>query len=201
LRQMPEGSLIFDNEDVRLSSPVKAVGKGIVLVPRDRRNDGLVLEMSVSDNINLASLADVAVVGFERRQAALQRAEEQVEKLDIRPRDVKTIVQNLSGGNQQKSVLARWLATESRMFILDEPTVGVDVGAKVEIYQLIEDLADNGASILISSSDPGELLGLCDRLLVLLRGEVVATLDAKSMTLDSLLALTTGSESTLGVTK
>ncbi|MBT4638592.1 MAG: sugar ABC transporter ATP-binding protein, partial [Deltaproteobacteria bacterium] len=75
LRQMPEGSLIFDNEDVRLSSPVKAVGKGIVLVPRDRRNDGLVLEMSVSDNINLASLADVAVVGFERRQAALQRAE------------------------------------------------------------------------------------------------------------------------------
>jgi len=201
LRQMPEGSLIFDDEDIRLSSPVKAVTNGIVLVPRDRRNDGLVLEMSLSDNINLASLADVAVVGLERRQVALERAEEQVEKLDIRPRDVKTIVQNLSGGNQQKSVLARWLATESRVFILDEPTVGVDVGAKVEIYQLIENLAANGASILISSSDPGELLGLCDRLIVMLRGEVVDTLDAKSMTLDSLLALTTGAESSPGVAK
>ncbi len=201
LRQMPEGSLTFDGMDVRLSSPVKAVNNGIVLVPRDRRNDGLVLEMSVSDNINLASLSDVAVVGFERRQVALKRAEEQVEKLDIRPRDVKTTVQYLSGGNQQKSVLARWLATESRLFILDEPTVGVDVGAKVEIYQLIEDLADNGASILISSSDPGELLGLCDRLIVMLRGEVVTTLETNNMTLDLLLALTTGSESSQGVTR
>ncbi len=199
LRKITAGSLIFDQAKVNISSPVKAVNNGLVLVPRDRRNDGLVLEMSVADNINLASLSEVAMAGLERRQLSLQRADDQVEKLDIRPRNSKTIAQNLSGGNQQKVVLARWLATQSHVFILDEPTVGVDIGAKVEIYQLIEDLAANGASVLVSSSDPGELLGLCDRLIVMLRGEVISTQDAKNLTLDSLLSLTTGSDSVQGV--
>jgi len=155
--------------------------------------------MSVADNINLPSLSEVAIAGLERRKLSLQRADQQVEKLDIRPRNSKITSQNLSGGNQQKVVLARWLATQSRVFILDEPTVGVDIGSKVEIYQLIEDLAANGASVLVSSSDPGELLGLCDRLIVMLRGEVISTLDVKKLTLDSLLALTTGSDSAQGV--
>ncbi len=199
LRKITRGSLTFDQAQVNISSPVKAVNNGLALVPRDRRNYGLVLEMSVADNINLPSLSEVAIAGLERRQLSLQRADQQVEKLDIRPRNSKTISQNLSGGNQQKVVLARWLATQSRVFILDEPTVGVDIGSKVEIYQLIEDLAANGASVLVSSSDPGELLGLCDRLIVMLRGEVISTLDVKKLTLDSLLALTTGSDSAQGV--
>ena len=89
-------------------------------------------------------------------------------------------------------VLARWLATGSSLFILDEPTVGVDIGAKVEIYQLIEDLAGQGAAVLVSSSDAAELLGLCDRIVVMVRGQVVADQTADTLTLDSLLALTTG---------
>lgn len=194
LRPISQGALHLDGNPIKISSPVQAVNNRFVLVPRDRRNDGLVLAMSMADNINLASLTEVAVAGLEQRSRALNRAAKQIEKLDIRPRDPKTISQNLSGGNQQKVVLARWLATQSSVFILDEPTIGVDIGAKVEIYQLIEDLAAAGATIIVSSSDPGELMGLCDRLIVMQRGEPVATRDVKTLTLDSLLALTTCSE-------
>ena len=192
LQSVSDGQVDFDGDIVRLKSPSDAVGKGIVLVPRDRRHDGLVLDMTVGDNINLASLYEVASFQLENRAMAAKRAEELAEKLDIRPRRVEAVTRFLSGGNQQKVVLARWLATGSKLFILDEPTVGVDIGAKVEIYKLIEDLAREGAAVLVSSSDATELLGLCDRIVVMIRGEVVADQAADTLTLDGLLALTTG---------
>lgn len=194
LRQITTGRLILEGAHTSITSPVKAVANRLVLVPRDRRNDGLVLEMTLEDNINLASLSEVALAGMERRGLARQRAQQQIRKLDIRPTDPLTTVKLLSGGNQQKAVLARWLTTQSQVFILDEPTVGVDIGAKVEIYQLIEELAAEGAAIIVSSSDPGELLGLCDRLLVMVRGELTADRAADELTMDSLLALTTCSD-------
>ncbi len=192
LQPVAQGQIAFDGTVTRLKSPSDAVESGIVLVPRDRRHDGLVLDMTVADNINLASLEEVAVMQLENRAQATKRAEELSEKLDIRPRRVEAVARFLSGGNQQKVVLARWLATGSSLFILDEPTVGVDIGAKVEIYQLIEDLAGQGAAVLVSSSDAAELLGLCDRIVVMVRGQVVADQTADTLTLDSLLALTTG---------
>ena len=192
LRQPELGSMALEDETVHISSPADAVERGVVLVPRDRRNDGLVLDMSVADNINLASLDEVAVVKMENPKVAAGRARALSDKLDIRPGDINAISRFLSGGNQQKTVLARWLATGSRLFLLDEPTVGVDIGAKVEIYRLIEDLARQGAGVIVSSSDSAELLGLCDRIVVLLRGELIADRQAESLTLDSLLALTTG---------
>jgi len=171
---------------------VDAVGAGIALVPRDRRHDGLVLDMSVSDNINLAALGTVSNWSLERRRAANTVATDMSEMLDIRPRNIAATSRLLSGGNQQKVVLGRWLNKGADIFILDEPTVGVDVGAKVEIYQHIENLAKDGVSVLVSSSDPGELIGLCDRILVMLRGKIVAEVSTVDLGVDELVALTTG---------
>lgn len=194
LMQPSQGGIHFNGQELELSSPASAVENGIVLVPRDRRHDGLVLDMSVRDNINLASLDDVAILRMHNSFAAKSRAEKLSETLDIRPRNTQAIVRFLSGGNQQKVVLARWLATESKLYILDEPTVGVDIGAKVEIYQLIENLVAGGAGVIVSSSDPGELLGLCDRIIVMHRGELIADQAAKSLALDSLISLTSAGE-------
>jgi ribose transport system ATP-binding protein len=150
--------------------------------------------MTVADNVNLASFEEAAFGVIVNRRAAARRAQTLVERLDIRPRNVEALARNLSGGNQQKVVLARWLATASRLFLLDEPTLGVDIGAKVEIYRLIDKLAADGAGVLISSSDAAELVGFCDRVVVLLRGEVAADIAASSLGLDRLIALTTGAE-------
>ena len=192
LRRATEGAVRFDGAPVRIASPSDAVACGIVLVPRDRRNEGLVLPMSVSENVNLANLDEVSVAGLEQRSVARKRAEEQIRSLDIRPTNPGTITRFLSGGNQQKVVLGRWLAKQAHVFLMDEPTVGVDVGAKVEIYQLIERLAKAGAGVLISSSDPAELIGLCDRVVVMMRGKIVETVETDGMSIDQLVAVTTG---------
>jgi ribose transport system ATP-binding protein len=113
--------------------------------------------------------------------------------MDVRPDDPGITTRLLSGGNQQKVVLGRWLAADAEVFVLDEPTVGVDVGAKAEIYRLLDELAHAGAGLLVSSNDSAELLGVCDRIVVLLRGRVVADVPASELTLDELVALTTGS--------
>ncbi|HXW20813.1 MAG TPA: ATP-binding cassette domain-containing protein, partial [Roseiarcus sp.] len=194
LHRVTEGRLRLEGKPVRIASAASAVNRGIVLVPRDRRNDGLVVDMTVADNINLASFEEVTTGLIVNRRAAARRAAELAERLDIRPRNVDAVTRNLSGGNQQKVVLARWLATASRLFLLDEPTVGVDIGARAEIYRLIEKLAADGAAVLISSSDAAELLGLCDRVVVLLRGAVAADVAASALSLDRLIALTTGGE-------
>jgi ribose transport system ATP-binding protein len=192
LARSTEGRMEFDGKPARITSPSAAVSRGIVLVPRDRRLDGLVLDMTVADNINLASFEDVTTALMVRRRAARERAGALAGRIDIRPRNVETVTRLLSGGNQQKVVLARWLATGSRLFILDEPTIGLDVGARVEIYRLIEKLAADGAGVLVSSSDPAELIGLCDRVVVLLRGEIIANLETAGLALDRLISLTTG---------
>lgn len=194
LKKPINGSLTFDGEVQKFKAPKDAVAAGIVLVPRDRRHDGLVLDMSVSDNVNLASLDDISTALIEKRKAGLLKAEAVAEQLDIRPRDPAATTRNLSGGNQQKVVLGRWLTRGAKLFILDEPTVGVDVGAKVEIYTLVEKLAADGAAVLVSSSDPGELVGLCDRILVMLRGEIITEVSTKDLGVDHLVALTTGGQ-------
>jgi len=192
------GRIGIGGKQVRPGSTAAAARRGLALVPRDRRNDGLVLAQSVADNINLASLDAVSTAGFVRRDAAARRAGESIEALDIRPRAATTAARLLSGGNQQKVVLARGLATGADLFVLDEPTIGVDIGAKAEIYALIERLAGGGAAVLISSSDPTELIGLADRILVLLRGRIVAELTRDAADLDRLVALTTGGDATEG---
>ncbi|MCL6358748.1 sugar ABC transporter ATP-binding protein [Pectobacterium polaris] len=185
-----EGHIVIEGQTLRPRSPVQAIAQRMALVPRDRRHDGLILPLSVADNINLASLPAVAWRGWLRRKQAVAQANHLAQTLDIRPRDVSVPVRNLSGGNQQKVILARWLKTDTRLFILDEPTLGVDIGAKAEIYQLTRQLAAEGRAVIVSSSDDGELLGLCDRILVMWRGELIADVPMEHLSLDSLLALT-----------
>lgn len=194
LRQAITGGLKLNGEIVKIKSAAEAVERGIVLVPRDRRHDGLVLPMSVAENVTLATLDKVSTYGIERRAKSKKVAQEQIASLDIRPPNPDAITRFLSGGNQQKVVLARWLAKQADIFILDEPTVGVDVGAKVEIYQLVEDLAVNGTTIIVSSSDPAELIGLCDRVAVLMRGQISHVVETDDLSVDELVALTTGAE-------
>ena len=198
LRRRTTGTLSFCGESLRIASAAQAVAQGVVLVPRDRRHDGLVLPMSVSENATLATLERSASVGLINRRAARAATDAQIKALDIRPPNPDAITLLLSGGNQQKVVLARWLATDAHVFLFDEPTAGVDVGAKAEIYQLIEDLAANGACVIVSSSDPVELQGVCDRIVVLMRGQVVGEMAAASVTVDDLVATTTGAASVKG---
>ena len=192
LRKAQSGSFTLGGDPIRIRNAAEAVRAGIVLVPRDRRHDGLVLPMTVAENVTLATLDQNANFGIENRRAARESTEAQIKALDIRPPNAGTVTRLLSGGNQQKVVLARWMAKSARVFIFDEPTVGVDVGAKSEIYQLIEDLAANGACVIVSSSDPVELQGVCDRIAVMMRGEIIGELPTQTLTVDDLVAATTG---------
>lgn len=194
LRRASQGTMRLNGEKISVQSAAQAVQHDMVLVPRDRRQDGLVLPMTVTENVTLATLDKVSSLAIENRAASRKLAQKQIRDLDIRTPSEDTVTRLLSGGNQQKVVLGRWLAKEARVFILDEPTVGVDVGARVEIYQLIEQLAARGTTVIVSSSDPSELIGICDRIAVLMRGEITHVMETEDLTVDKLVAITTGAE-------
>ncbi|MEM9584855.1 MAG: sugar ABC transporter ATP-binding protein [Pseudomonadota bacterium] len=194
LRRAVTGQMRLRADAIHPRTPKDAIDAGIVLVPRDRRHDGLVLPMTVSENVNLATLDAVSRLGLEDRSAAQAQAQTQITALDIRPPDPNNVARQLSGGNQQKVVLGRWLVKKADVYLLDEPTIGVDVGARSEIYALVDELAKAGAGVIVSSSDPAELIGICDRIAVLMRGQIIDVLDAKNLDLDHLIAVTTGAE-------
>lgn len=194
LRRARGGTISIDGQPKRLRTPYQAARAGMALVPRDRRHQGLILPFSTADNINLASLPETATLGWEHRGRALEKARSWIDRLSIRPGRPELPVRFMSGGNQQKAILARWLGTDARLFILDEPTLGVDIGARSDIYQRTRELADRGRGVLVSSSDAPELLGLCDRILVMWRGELVANLPTRGLTLDALLVTINGGQ-------
>lgn len=150
------------------------VAAGVGLAPEERKSQALLLGDSVYRNISISSLARFARAGFLARGAERTAAQELTRSLDVRPADVDREVRTLSGGNQQKVVLARWLLRNCRVLLLDEPTRGVDVGARSEIYALVRDLADRGVAVVVVSSEIPEVLGLADRVLVIADGAVVA---------------------------
>ena len=170
------GEVLIHGERVRPSGPRAAIEHGIGFVPEDRKAAGLVLTASVADNISLPQLERISTAGVVRRGLEQEVAGGQVTALRIKTPSIETEVGELSGGNQQKVVLGKWLARGSSVLILDEPTPGVDIGAKAEIYALIRELADQKTAILLISSDLPELIGLSDRILVMSRGRVVAQL-------------------------
>ena len=143
------------------------------LAPEERKSQGLLLGEPVFRNVTLSAMARFARAGFLGPQAGLPAAAEMTARLDVRPADATRAVRTLSGGNQQKVVLARWLMRDCRVLLLDEPTRGVDVGARSEIYQLIRSLADRGVAVVVVSSEIEEVLGLADRVLVVREGQVV----------------------------
>jgi ribose transport system ATP-binding protein len=172
-RRPSAGRITVDGRTLRKGSVSSAVNAGVGLAPEERKSQGLLLEQSVARNITIASLSRFARSGFVRRDHEHAAAEKQAKALDVRPEGVRRPVRNLSGGNQQKVVLARWLLHGCRVLLLDEPTRGVDVGARSEIYALIRRLADEGVAVVVVSSEVDEVLGLSDRVLVVSEGRVV----------------------------
>lgn len=187
LRRPDSGTIRLDGLRLDGLTASRAADRGFGMVPKDRRWEGIFLSMSVADNINLASLAKSSSRGLIRNGKFRQRAKEMVEALSIKTPSLDTKVRYLSGGNQQKTVIARWLSAEAQVFILEEPGLGVDVGAKIEIYTLINRMAAAGSAVLIVSTDIPELLGITDRVIVLYRGTVAKELVAADTTPDTVL--------------
>ena len=187
-----EGTVVVRGRAIRVRGPSAAIALGFGLVPEDRKRQGLVLSESGVHNTSLPILDRLSRLSFIRKSAERTLAREYFERLRVRAPGIDTVVAGLSGGNQQKIVLARWLAARSRVLILDEPTRGVDVGAKAEIHALISDLAAQGSAILLISSELPEVLALSRRILVLREGAVVGEVPRDQATQDGLLRLMAG---------
>jgi ribose transport system ATP-binding protein len=172
-RRPTAGTVAVEGRRLRKGSVRSAVAAGVGLAPEERKSQGLLLDQAVYRNITISTLSRFARGGFLDSAAERRRAEELCGSLDVRPTGVDRPVRNLSGGNQQKVVLARWLLRECRVLLFDEPTRGVDVGARTEVYQLIRRLADDGVAVVVVSSEVEEVLGLADRVLVVREGSVV----------------------------
>ena len=168
------GSILVDGRPARVASVADARRLGIAYVPEDRGTQGLVRPMTVRENASLAVLQDISRLGFIDRAAEARLAREMVAQFGVRTAGVEQIVNKLSGGNQQKIVLGKWLATKPKVLILDEPTRGIDVGAKAEIHRLMSELAKQGLAILMISSELPEVLGMSDRVLTMREGRLVA---------------------------
>jgi rhamnose transport system ATP-binding protein len=192
LRPADAGEIRVDGRLVSLRSPQAAIRAGIAYVPEDRRQHGVVLEMSVVANASLANLAGVSRGGLIDVAAERRAARGYVDDLRIKVSSIDADVGSLSGGNQQKVALARWLETKPSVLILDEPTQGVDVGSKAEIHDLMGRLAERGVAIVMISSEMPEILGMSDRIAVMQAGRLAGTLDRANCTQDAILALALG---------
>ncbi|GGP68983.1 sugar ABC transporter ATP-binding protein [Saccharothrix coeruleofusca] len=181
-RKPDAGSVTVDGRALRPGSVADAVRAGIGLAPEERKSQGLLLELPVAHNVTLASLPAYSRAGFTDRARELRDSRATLERLDLRPADPRRLVGTFSGGNQQKAVVARWLVRGCRVLLLDEPTRGVDVGARAELYRLIHELAAEGVAVVLVSSEVPEVLGLADRVLVLREGEVAAQRPAAELT-------------------
>ncbi len=188
------GEIRFAGQPLAIASPRDAIRHGIYLVPEDRKRSGLILEMPVVENITLANLAAFARIGLVSRDREASVSSTQRKRLSIRAQGNQTPVITLSGGNQQKIVLAKWLSMQPKMVIFDEPTRGVDVGAKNEIYKIMRELADRGVAILMISSDMEEVIGVSDRIAVMHEGTIGGVLDRSQFSESNVLRLAIGQE-------
>ncbi len=186
------GSVTVAGRSPRHPSPRAARSLRLGLLTEDRKQDGLVLELSVGKNMTVAALASVSTAGWIRRRREQLRIRQMIERLRIRTPSPAHDVGLLSGGNQQKVLLARWLLTEPRVLLLTEPTRGVDVGAKAEVYKIIAEAAEQGMGVLILSTDVEEVSGICSRSIVLRRGQLVSELEGRGLTQEALLEAATG---------
>lgn len=188
-RRATSGTVTVNGTKLRRGSVPTAVAAGIGLCPEERKSQGLLLEEPIYRNITMATFADFAKAGFLNEPAEKKASKEQANSLDLRPVQVERAAGTLSGGNQQKLILARWLLHDCKVLLLDEPTRGVDVGARSEIYQLISRLAEQGAAVIVISSEIPEVLGLSDRVLVISDGQVMAERPALDLTEEDVLNL------------
>jgi ribose transport system ATP-binding protein len=186
------GGVRVGGKEATPGSPGEAIAAGIGLVPEDRKQQGLVLEMAVRQNISLPSLRRTQRAGFLNYASERQISQQMVRELNVRTPGDGQVVQFLSGGNQQKVVIGKWLAMSPRVLLLDEPTRGIDVGAKQEIYRLMEKLAAAGVAILFVSSEMEEVLGMSDRALVMHEGRITGELKRHELSEEAIMHLATG---------
>ena len=186
------GEILLNGKSIRLRSPREAVSAGIALLTEDRKRDGLVMNCTIRDNASLASYRVLSKLGVINRFKQATEVKKLVQDLDVRPPLLDLLASHLSGGNQQKLVLAKWLLTRAKVLILDEPTRGVDVATKVEIYHIIDNLARDGMSILLISSELLEILGMSDRALVMREGRLVGEFARAEASEERILASAAG---------
>ena len=186
------GSVLLDGEPIKIHSPEDAISRGIYLIPEDRRQMGLILDSTIQENVTLPALSRYAVAGLINREAEQKITTEMCGKLNIKAPSIETRVSNLSGGNQQKVVLAKWLSLSPKVLIFDEPTRGIDVGAKAEIYELMRRLAESGVAIIMISSDMEEILGESDRVAVMHEGVITGILEREQCSEEAIMRLAVG---------
>ena len=179
-RDITGGEVEFKGKKMSYISPDKAVAAKMGYVPDDRRGLGAIQNMTVKENITLACLKDMTRHGIISDKEEKKAVEEQIEKLRIKTPGGDVISGNLSGGNQQKVVLSRWLSDQSELYILNQPTSGIDIGARADIYKIIDEMAKSGAGVLMITQDIQELYGMSDRIIVMFRGETVLELETTS---------------------
>lgn len=186
------GQVQVSGNAIAIKSPKQAIAAGLALVPEDRKQQGVVLDMSICENTSLACLRENTYAGAViKRGEEKKLAKDMNERLATKTPNYEQLVQNLSGGNQQKVVLAKWLATGPRVLLMDEPTRGVDIGAKAEIYRIMEELAHQGVAVLFVSSDLEEVLGVSDRVIVMHEGRFTGELAREELSAQAVMALAT----------
>ncbi len=184
--------LWIDGKQVKINSVIQAISHGIGYATEDRKRDGLALGLDIKYNTNMAHLPNLTHFGFLDDKAGAENAQKYVDLLRTKTPSIHQLCRNLSGGNQQKVVLAKWLCNDVKVLIVDEPTRGIDVGAKFEVYELFNKLSDQGVAIIMISSELPEVLGMSDRILVIHQGEINGELDAKTATQEQILYLAAG---------
>lgn len=187
-----KGEIYLEGRKIQINSPRDAIRAGIGFLSDDRKTEGLVLCRSIRENVALPTLGERKVWGFINRKEEKEAVASQVKALDIRTTSIEQEAQFLSGGNQQKLIIAKWLLGNPRVIIFDEPTIGIDVGTKIEIYHRLRRLAQEGTGILIVSSDMIEIIGMSDRVLVMFEGEIVAEIPAEKMSEEKIMAAAAG---------
>ena len=196
-RETVSGTMLFNGNKYRPNSPKEALDYGIGLIPEDRKKQGIVLTMNVDDNILMCSYHKALTGGVISNKSVNRIANEQKEVLNIKTPTMKQLVANLSGGNQQKVVLAKILSSDCDLIIFDEPTRGIDVGAKQEIYELVRELVNEGKSVIMVSSDMPELLGMSDRVLIMREGTIVGELERDDFSQEEVLLYAAGLKSSI----
>lgn len=190
IRAHTAGQVLYKGEEIKVARPRSAIRKGLAMLTEDRRATGIMGVLSVSDNVAIASLDQYVDFGVKLNNKKItQLVKDNVAKLSIKTPSGKTQIRSLSGGNQQKVLISRWLANNPDVFILDEPTRGIDVGAKYEIYCIIAELAKQGKSIIMISSEMGELIGMSDRIMVMCDGRVTGFIDGDKATQENIMEL------------
>ena len=189
--ERPQGQMRLEGEPVRFRHPAQAMRAGVALVPEDRKREGIFANLGVGENITICALRDAARFGMIRipRQQAMAR--DIVSRLGVKTARLDSPITSLSGGNQQKAIIGRWLLTDPKVLLLDDPTRGIDVGAKAELYRLMDRLCRDGLGIIVTSSELPELLTLCDRILVLCEGRLTGELDRDEATEQRIMELAT----------